>query len=275
MNAVNIWMIASKQEGFLFPKLDDKVESWLFDNWGSPLAEQWSCANLKFLSDDGREIPDFYFIGGFIPVVSESALSAIDLDHADVELLPAQDDCGKKFYILNPLSCEDSALNLKKSKVQYTSDGTISWISDFVFSYCPQKRMFRLSEMPTKMFVDDKFVQLIREKNMTGIDFIPCKVTGPSLFERLFHLSCLLFVPFVAIALSGCTSKPPVIPENVAPIESVEPVDGKVGIQGVERAEDFNYRSENSAMQEPMADENAQIGEALKKAYSKQDSLKQ
>ena len=186
MNSTPIWGISSILDGFLFTEINKECETLLESKWGSSLLNQWPTFEFRFLNDYGNKKADFHFILGYIPIVSEKVCSLFDFKTFDVELLPIKDTDGVAFYVLNPCFCDTCILNEKKSKIIYDSDGKISWISEPVFYGQIKKSLFKIPDMPTKVYVDESFVKMVEKHKFQGVNFIPRKIKQQSLLIKIF-----------------------------------------------------------------------------------------
>ena len=185
MNSSTIWEISSVLDNFLLPEIEKDGESLLESNWGSPLLNQWKVFKFKFQKNYGEQKADFHFLLGYIPIISVNICSKFNFESSDVELLPIENISGERFFVINPCFCDIHILNNKKSKIEYDSDGNISWILEPVFSDNPQRAIFKIPHMPTKIYVDDSFVNIAKNNKWKGIVFIPRKKKHISFIHNL------------------------------------------------------------------------------------------
>lgn len=127
--------------------------------------------------DEELQIPDITFVNSFIPVFSENAYNVVK----DSECIQGNefftiDVESETWYVLNICTCYENILNLKKSKISKYDDGSISWIFDFVFKKeIANESLFYLKEQPVSYFCTKTFVQLLKDNNIKGLNFIECK----------------------------------------------------------------------------------------------------
>ena len=188
VKSLNIWEIKAELDGFLLPEIEKKGQILLESKWGTPLLRQWNKYGVNFLNDYGEKKTDFHFILGFIPIISERIASFFPFKTCDVELLPVKNTSGENFFIVNPCFCDSRILNKRKSKIRYDVEGQISWISEPVFFYLPPKILFKIPDMPTKIYADETFVSIVRKYKFQGIDFIPRKIKKQSLVSRIIEV---------------------------------------------------------------------------------------
>lgn len=185
MKTSTIYEISSILDGFLFPVLEKNDEFLLESKWGYPLLSQWQPFKFKFLKDYGEQKADFHFLLGFIPIISEKICSKFNFEATDVELLPIKDPAGEIFFVINPCFCDSHILNNKKSKIEFNSDGNISWILEPVFLDKPKKPIFKIPDIPTKVYVDESFVNVAKKYKWNGVDFVPRKIKKLSFINKL------------------------------------------------------------------------------------------
>lgn len=133
-----------------------------------------------WIDDEEEELqmPDIAFVNSFIPVFSEKAYNVVKNSECiqgnefftiDVER--------ETWYVLNICTCYEKILNLRKSKISKYDDGSISWISEFVFKKdILDESLFYLKEQPVSYFCTDKFIQLLKDNNINGLKFTKCKI---------------------------------------------------------------------------------------------------
>lgn len=203
----NVWEVNSVIDGFLFPKIETKCETLLEDNWGTPLLEKWSSNKLEFSDCCGKKKGDFHFLLGYIPVISERTRALFNFNNSNIELLPVLDESGSRYYIVNPCFCDSHILNKRKSKITYNSEGLISWISEPVFFHNSEKLLFMIPRMPTKIYANETFVNVVKEHNLQGIDFIARKIKGPSMFHKIVAnlrgTTALLLLSILIVSCAG------------------------------------------------------------------------
>lgn len=207
MNCGCVWEINPVIDEFLFPEIENDGENLLEDSWGFPLHNQWSLFKIKFSRAYGKKKGDFHFLLGYIPVISEKTRSLFNFNDSDIELLPVLDESGSKYYIVNPCFCDSHILNEQKSKITYNPEGKISWISEPVFLHNSEKLLFMIPRMPTKIYVNETFVNIVKEHKLQGIDFITRKIKGPSIFHKfianLRGSSTLLLLSILIASCAG------------------------------------------------------------------------
>ena len=201
----NVWEVNSVIDGFLFPKIETDCETLLEDNWGTPLLEKWSSNKLEFSDYCGKKKGDFHFLLGYIPVISERTRALFNFNNSNIELLPVLDESGSRYYIINPCFCDSHILNKRKSKITYNSEGLISWISEPVFFHNSEKLLFMIPRMPTKIYANETFVNVVKEHNLQGIDFIARKIKGPSMFHKIVaNLRGTTALLLLSILIASC-----------------------------------------------------------------------
>ncbi|SHM14177.1 fibrobacter succinogenes major paralogous domain-containing protein [Fibrobacter sp. UWB7] len=207
MNCDCVWEINPVIDEFLFPEIENDGENLLEDCWGSPLLNQWSLFKVNFSKAYGKKKADLHFLLGYIPLISEKTRSLFNFNDSDVELLPVFDESGSKYYIVNPCFCDSHILNEQKSKITYNPEGKISWISEPVFLHNSEKLLFMIPRMPTKIYVNETFVNIVKEHKLQGIDFITRKIKGPSIFHKfianLRGSSTLLLLSILIASCAG------------------------------------------------------------------------
>ena len=201
----NVWEVNSVIDGFLFPKIETDCETLLENNWGTPLLEKWSSNKLEFSDYCGKKKGDFHFLLGYIPVISERTRALFNFNNSNIELLPVLDESGSRYYIVNPCFCDSHILNKRKSKITYNSEGLISWISEPVFFHNSEKLLFMIPRMPSKIYANETFVNVVKEHNLQGIDFIARKIKGPSMFHKIVaNLRGTTALLLLSILIASC-----------------------------------------------------------------------
>lgn len=162
-------------------KTIDYAETPILDNLGKVYWEnqtEVSSFLYTWVKDEGEGICDCPFIIGSVPVFNETAYRAITsyLDKNEMQIIPIFVE-GIPYYIVNVLRVLPDILNEKKSKIIRFSDGRIMDIEKYVF----QKKdsipnIFKISQLDTYTFVNEKMASIIMEAHLTGIALEKCKV---------------------------------------------------------------------------------------------------
>lgn len=247
----NVWEVNSVIDGFLFPKIETDCETLLEDNWGTPLLEKWSSNKLEFSDYCGKKKGDFHFLLGYIPVISERTRALFNFNNSNIELLPVLDESGSRYYIVNPCFCDSHILNKRKSKITYNSEGLISWISEPVFFHNSEKLLFMIPRMPTKIYANETFVNVVKEHNLQGIDFIARKIKGPSMFHKIVaNLRGTTALLLLSILIASCAGS-----REEDKNQSKSAATNETQIQGKSSASDIQQILEQTPIQkEPFAE---------------------
>lgn len=131
---------------------------------------------------------DILFYIGLVPVINENSYNLlkkyIPLD--SVEYLNIKIENNQNLYLMNVLNINTEIFNEKKSKIDYYKTGTIREVIKYVFNDIETiPVIFRIPQSPCEIFVSDEFVKIVKDNNLTGIDFKECKISR-SLFNFKF-----------------------------------------------------------------------------------------
>jgi len=168
-------------------KLLEKLDDNLF-NGGSPFHEDFG--HFAWVSDQPDAINncDFPFISGYIPVISERALTILKpfIDKSNIEVLPIKVE-GEKYYLLHIMH-SSPCLNIKASAISYFMNGGIKQIKDYVFLPSVEKEQFffMVDQLHTHVFVREEVASIIEKEHLIGAKFEECKIKDLSFFDKLF-----------------------------------------------------------------------------------------
>jgi len=134
------------------------------------------------------EKADFCFYAGLIPFVNEKTYrllnDVIPLNY--IEFLPVTIENKETMYALNIVNINTEIFNEKKSTIKYFPDGDIYEIKKYIFNDIENiPVIFKIPQMLKDIFVSDEFVKIVKDNNLTGIDFKECKISR-SLFNFKF-----------------------------------------------------------------------------------------
>lgn len=178
----NIYKIENNNNGYKSINLDDTqiLDLILDDRFNSDSYDYYITDSYKWSDeDDDLEICDFPFITGSIPVISERAFFVLKelLLESNISAIEFKIN-DSIYYLLNFNKPLKDIINLKKSTIQYFSDGGIMNIDDFVFNRNLDTNipMFIPEEYKIFTFCNEDFKKIIIDNNLTGLSFEDCKI---------------------------------------------------------------------------------------------------
>lgn len=157
---------------------------------GKPISSIWK-ENYTMSWEEDEEYTqnaDFLFYIGLVPVINENSYNLlktyIPLD--SVEYLTVKMENSQNLYLMNVLNINTKIFNEKKSKIDYYKTGTIREIIKYIFNDIGTiPIIFKIPQSPCDIFVSDEFVKIVKDNDLTGIDFQECKISR-SLFGFKF-----------------------------------------------------------------------------------------
>lgn len=143
--------------------------------WGQPIGEKWKPIGV-IVPKEEQHLPkcDFPELLPDVPVFSRRAKELLtDLLVPFGEFLPLLTDTGE-YYAFNVINRID-VLNEKKSELERFPDGRVMRVVKYEFY--PEKiqdqLIFQIPQETTRIYVTDKFVENVKEYNLTGFEYLP------------------------------------------------------------------------------------------------------
>ncbi len=176
---MDIWELVSDigYTNFSFPILEEKSQFKKFNEeyfeTSLLVGDKWK--RLGMITGEPMKHPDFFEVEetGVI-AASEKAINVLERHLNDaVELLPIETDIGK-FYILNVTYFIDC---FNKSKSLFTASNTGTVVSYIKLEFNEKKigesAIFKIPELPYRIFLSDKIESLCKRQNLRGLEFDP------------------------------------------------------------------------------------------------------
>lgn len=183
----NIFIISKIKDNIIEPDIFS-IKDLVIQTLSKDIENIWKPVNLNWYDGICEPKYDFIFIYGYIPVCNEIAyrlLSQLDVLY-NIYFLPIIID-NSNYYIMSVLHNENSVLNENKSKIKYFSDKSILRIEEYVFNKVePKSALFKIPQSITTFFATEDFVSYVKLNNLSGINFIECKIANQHFWNKLF-----------------------------------------------------------------------------------------
>jgi hypothetical protein len=148
---------------------------------GTPQGASWKPLRVEVYCDDGnRELDegDFVELDGLVPIFSSQAAKMLkEVLRGSGEFLPLA--CDEGDYVAFNVTDVIDALNVSHSEIIYFPTGRVLDIKRFVFNSERLSKVviFKIPQMPlSRVFVTDRFVNLVRDAELRGFLFTPVEV---------------------------------------------------------------------------------------------------
>jgi hypothetical protein len=144
--------------------------------FGKPIADRWTPIPMRLLRQDEHGKPwkssDMPWLGGHLLILKPRAAAVLrDLCLEAGEMLPLS--CTDVELVAWNVTTVVDALDHERSKILRHSHGGVMWIKTFSFKsdLIEGLTAFRIPESRTEIFVSRRFVQRVREAELTGTSF--------------------------------------------------------------------------------------------------------
>ncbi len=154
---------------------------------GTPLSKDWKLSKLK-VGNPKLPLNDFVMGHFEAPFVSERAKSAIKPVVGDaVQVKSIGQVLKREYFILNVIAVVD-CLDEARSRIVRSADGRILSLSQAVFDQTRLSNaiIFKVPQHTGKIFVTDRFVELVIMHRLTGVGFEPSDHIGLGVINNAF-----------------------------------------------------------------------------------------
>lgn len=152
------------------------------DLWDKEILESYQ---FKWNSDDvDKTISDCPFLIGAIPVIKSEIIKQMNLVIPEEYLKTININVsGEKYSILRAQKTVKGLLNLRKSAIDYYSDGRIMYVDKYVLNSKKELPIiFRLDEYPLYTFTTEVFAMSLMDLQPMGMFLEKCEIRKPFLF---------------------------------------------------------------------------------------------